>query len=808
MRAGTILLATISTVLALPATSAPAQQPLAAPQLQEIVVTAQKRAESFQKAPVVETVVSGTALRQFAINGLKTLTDEVPSLQMGSNILDYGTQVSIRGIGNTTLNETIDQSVALNVDGMQINQGLAYSAGLFDVGQIEVLEGPQDLFYGSSAVGGVIAIHTADPTDTPELIAGLGYETEAQEKQYTFIASGPVSDTLKLRLATQFSNELGDFDNRAVGIPAEGGLTPQYSTIPDSYQYIIRGTALWTPVENLETRLKVNLTQQNTSGDDGDLELTDCPDGTGPFFGIQFISPADNCRVSHDIYTADMNPVAFPGIINGGVPFNVISQLFGTLQETYHTAANMTITSVTGYYHLWEHDLFNGLAAGAAGPLYAFGNALFIHEVSEELRANSDFAGPLNFTLGGYYGSGGTREWLTGYYNQDLDLGLPDLFQDGYFDVPNKTWSAFGDLRYKIIPGVQLDVGARWSHYVTDLIEVNQSSAGSEPGPGVPIGVIDTAVPRVASEYLDPTATLTYTPTDDVTVFGSFKEAAQNGGFQTTLVQGAGTNLSFGPETTKGGDVGIKLFLLQRRANVNLSAYDYEYSKLQVGENVTGPTGLQVLTINAGKAKTTGLELSARYLPLIVDGLELRGGVDYDRARFGKFLNGPCWGGQTISEGCNQGYDSYTGLYTTQNLSGRPLIRAPDWSLNFGFDYERAVGNDMALTVGSNTYFSSSYYTDLAERSDMIQGSYFKTNASLSLSGSNELWQISLIGVNLADALTTGYCANTPYGSSELAPEFGLQTTGGSVGGIPDGLACSIDRGRELWIRLQFKPHI
>jgi len=808
MRPTTILVAAIALFVGLPAISAPAQQPTATQQLKEIVVTAQKRSESFQKAPVIETVVSADTLNQFAIHGLKTLAQEVPSLQMGSNIMDFGTQVSIRGIGNTTLNATVDQSVALNIDGMQINQGLAYSTGLFDIGQIEVLEGPQDLFYGQSAISGVVSIHTADPTDEPELLVGVGYETEAQEKQYQFIVSGPVTDTLKLRLATQFSNQLGDFTNEAIGIPAEGGLSPQYRDLPDTYQYIVRGTALWTPTENFETRLKLDYSREYDNGDDGDLENTSCPGGTGSFFGLQFLSPADDCHVSHDIYSVDMNPAAFPGIANNGVPFNVVNQLFGTLQETYHSAAKVNITSVTGYYHLWDQNLFNGTGTGAAGPLFDFDNALYIHDVSEELRAYSDFDGPLNFTAGGYYENGNTRQWLLGTYNQFLGLPLPALFQDGYFTVPSKTYSGFGELRYKILPQLELAAGARWIHYATDITEVSQSAASTDPGIGVPVGVIATGVPNVTSEYLDPSATLTYTPTDDVTVFGSFKEASQNGGFQTTIIQPAGTNLSFGPETTKGGEVGIKTFLLDRRANVDLSAYDYEYSNLQVGENLTTAQGLIVRTINAGQARNTGLELSVRYLPLVVDGLMLRANVDYDHARFGRFLNAPCWGGQTIAAGCNQGFDSYTGLYTTQNLTGQPLVRAPDWTMNFGFDYERPVGNNMSLTFGSNTYYSSSYYTDLAERSDMVQGAFFKTNASISLGGQDDVWQVSLVGVNLADVLTTGYCANSTYQSSDLAADFGLQTTGGNVGGEPDGLACAIDRGREVWIQLQFKPHL
>ena len=191
MRAKAILRSVIAIGLALQALPAAAQPPgeptgsaqSGAGQLEEIIVTARKREESIEKVPVIETVVTGKTLEDYASQDLKALAQDVPDLVIGSNIEDFGQQISIRGIGNTTLNASVDQSVSLNIDGMQINQGLAYSTGLFDVGQVEVLEGPQALFYGKSTTGGVISLRSADPTDTPEVIARGGYETEAEEKR-------------------------------------------------------------------------------------------------------------------------------------------------------------------------------------------------------------------------------------------------------------------------------------------------------------------------------------------------------------------------------------------------------------------------------------------------------------------------------------------------------------------------------------------------------------------------------------------------------------------------------------------------
>ena len=801
MHAKAILLSTLAIVMVLPA------MPAAADQLEEIVVTARKREETVEKAPVIETVVTQKTLSEYAIHDLKTLTAEVPSLVIGSNIEDFGQQVSIRGIGNTTLNATVDQSVSLNIDGMQINQGLAYSAGLFDVAQIEVLEGPQALFYGKSTTGGVISLRSADPTETREVIAQGGYEFESAEKKGVLILSGPVSESLKLRLATSYSSDNGDFTNVAVGIPELGGVTPHFRDFWPQEEYIVRGTALWTPTDKFDARLKINYDYLDNEGNDGGLKMTSCPNGVGAFFGIQFLSPNEDCQVNHYIRVVDLNPAAYPGIRNNGTPFNHLAQYFGTLETNYHAAKDLTFTSVTGLYKLVESDLFNGTQTGAAGALYVFDNNLDIRNVSEELRATSNYDGPFNFTAGAYYQQSEVTEPLKGMYNQFLGLGLPLLFQQGSFFLHTDAYSVFEQMRYKIVPKLEFAAGVRWSHEVRDITEINTAAVSSYPGPGYPVGAaVATGVPRTTSDHVNPEFTLTYTPTDDLTLFGALKEGSKAGGFQTTILQPAGHDLSFSDEDVKGGEAGMKSFLLDRRASLNLSAYKYEYRNLQAGENLDTAQGLIVRTINTGKANVWGLESSGRYLPDIVSGLTLRGALNYNHARFTSFANAPCWGGQTIAEGCNQAFNSFTGLFTAQNFRGRPLTGAPDWTANFGFDYERPVGAGMKLAFGSMTHYSDGFYADLAERYDMIQRTYFKTDASLRLSGRDDAWQVALIGLNLGDVLTTGYCANSPFQSGGLAAAFGAQQTGGTVGGIPDGVACAIDRGREVWLRVEFRP--
>jgi outer membrane receptor protein involved in Fe transport len=175
----------LTTALAGAVGAAPAHaQATRATTASEIIVTARKRQESILNVPVIETALPQQQLERLQTRDVKDISRFVPGLNFGTSAtVTGGVQVSIRGIGTTTNDPAIDQTVALNIDGVQMSQGLAYLAGLFDAGQVEVLKGPQSLFYGKSAPGGVIAVRTADPTSAREVIGRAMYEAESRTKR-------------------------------------------------------------------------------------------------------------------------------------------------------------------------------------------------------------------------------------------------------------------------------------------------------------------------------------------------------------------------------------------------------------------------------------------------------------------------------------------------------------------------------------------------------------------------------------------------------------------------------------------------
>ena len=130
---------------------------------------------------MIETALPAVQLQRYQTQDLKDIATLVPGIKLGDSILSIGTQISIRGVGTTTFNPGVDQSVSLNLDGLQITQGMAYSVGVFDMQQVEVLKGPQALFFGKASPAGVVAIRTNDPGDELEVIGKTGYEFEARE---------------------------------------------------------------------------------------------------------------------------------------------------------------------------------------------------------------------------------------------------------------------------------------------------------------------------------------------------------------------------------------------------------------------------------------------------------------------------------------------------------------------------------------------------------------------------------------------------------------------------------------------------
>jgi iron complex outermembrane receptor protein len=784
----TVVLATTACASILTAASLHAQEQQ---QLEEVLVTARKREESILKVPVVEAVITQESLEKYQTNNLYAVASRVPGFVMGESVGTVGIQTSIRGVGPTSQTATVDQSVSLNIDGLPLTQGYAYTAGMFDVAQVEVLKGPQSLFYGKNSTAGVISLRSADPTDAFEFIARGGYESEAEEKTGELVLSGPVGSAVKLRLAARYSDLEGWFRNTGVPIPNRGNVVPKHKDFAPRESVIVRGTALFEPNDIYEARLKVNVVDDRMEGSGGDGQIILCPDGTGgvPPLNVPFLQDSD-CTLNKNTQLGDFDPAFWAGVRNGGVPFMDSQQDFATLEQNIAFSPELTLTSVTGYYEIEQDNLIRG--SGSSNPTIAADFTFKNRQITEELRLTSDFETAVNFMVGGFYQDGDIE--VINRLRGNRAFNLPALLQYGEHQVDIRSVSAFGQLLWQITNQFEVAAGARW----TDEERTHSLFNFLTNTP------VNLPVPRISADNVSPDLSVTYTPTDDLTVYAAYRQGFKSGSFNTIQVDTT-NRLDFGDEKAEGGEIGLKARVFDRSLAFNLTAYYYEYSDLQVGANDLTETGaISLRTINAASAEVEGVDFDVTYSPSQIANLTLQGAVNYNRARFTDFGNAPCGNGQTIAEGCNQLLNPATGRFTSQDLAGRPLVRAPDWTATFGFDYELPIGSGLTLAIGSETRYSDKFFTNLVELPDYIQDSYFKTSANIALRGQNDAWEVALIGNNLGDEITAGLCSNS---NTQNGTVFGGQLAGGPVKGAAgsDELGCVAERSMEVWLRLTYR---
>lgn len=780
--------------------AAAAQDTAVASSVDEIIVTARKREESSLDVPVIVSAISQERLQRLQLTEIKDLAARIPGLGFTASFGSIGTQVYLRGVGTTSFNAGVDQSVSLNIDGMQMSQGLAFTSGMFDVASVEVLKGPQALFFGKNSPGGIIALRTADPTD--ELFASLryGYEAEAINHRAEMVLAGPVSQTLGFRIAALYEDSRGFFKNLAIADPATGSRAPDTVRNPSSESLVIRGTALWEPTEDFTARLKVTHAKDDRLGGIA-RQYVSCPDGTdppSPGIGVPFLGGGEDCKLDRVIRMAYMDPAAYPGIQRNGVDFQDITQNYGTLELNYNIHPKIRVTSATAYYKSKNRSSFNAVYTAFAGTPLVSQNRFRRRDFTQEVRIDTSFDSPLNVTIGGFYQDANVQDFSTQIGNIKYGFsGNLGIFEN---NMAVNTHSLFGQARWQVSPQIELAGGARWTDETRELRPFVLTTGIRQAA--------SVEKSRIASSNISPEFTINYKPLENISLFAAYKRGFKSGSFNLNNLTTPNQRVHFDDERVEGGEIGLKSRLLNRSLSLDIAGYVYKYSDLQVGQSsIPLVGGLPIVrTLNAAAAKVYGIDFDLRYQPPQIENLNLRVAGEWNRARFTKFVGAPCWGGQTIALGCDTVLNTQTGLYTGQDLSGTPLVRAPRWQVTGGFDYEMAVGGNTNFVLSNEYAYSSRYLSALGKgRRDFYQRGFVKVDVAASLKDADDRWEVSVIGKNIGNIIRGSTCSS--YNAANAA-FFGGQITGGNGGGPAgvDELGCSTEAGRQVWLRLTFRP--
>lgn len=772
--------------------------------LQDIVVTARKRAESVQDVPISVTALSADVIRKQDLTSLAKISQRTPDLEVGQASNGSGAQVTLRGIGSLPTSIGVEQSVAVVVDGAYYGQGRIIQEGFFDLARVEVLKGPQALFFGKNATAGVISITTADPTEKPEFHVTGRYEFHGQQAQLEGIASTPLTDTLGIRVAVRGSKEYGGYyKNKAVAQPyntfdiATGTVSPHTAepaahNEPGEKELLGRVTLKWTPTSQITDTLKVAGDYNKINNTSWNYDIYRCASGKSSLGGGY--SCGHNFTLHQNDMPADIAQ-SFPYAKKDGSLYNRYKS-YSVNNTLNYKLDNVTLTNVTNYN--WNNNRWTcacDFQSSAAGT-WATENSTY-HAFSSEFRALTTYDGPINLLAGGLYQK--TRRTfaqflVTGNIEDSSQSPEHRYMATSKVSYTNgETAAGFGQVIWKILPTVEATGGVRYTHETKSSFFTqpynNTALAGVFRDEDDPDGLGVVRAHQKFSAWT-PEATLTWKPERGILVYGAYKTAYKSGGFSdgginSKFSQDPAGDLTFNPERASGFEVGVKTTTLNNQLRFNVDAYTVGYRNFQVDFFNSPIFAFQTLT---AQARTKGVETEIEFAPRSLPGLNLHGSLNYNRARYTRFL-GPCVAGQTPDQGCDleysQAQNGGTGGFTRQDLKGAQLSMAPKWTGALGASYDTDLSNGMKFGVSADGRYSSSYILSGFGDPNSGQRKYATLDASVRVGAANDLWEVALIGKNLTNKLYLTGGNDSPSTGSGTGTPAGVRADQNGYGNLP-----------------------
>ena len=714
-------------------------------QLEEVIVTAQKRAESLQDVPVAVTAISGDKIVEAGILDLQDLTNYVPNVVM-FNSPGGGSpgRIYIRGIGSGN-NSAFEQSVGSFVDGIYAGRTRQFLVPFLDVASVEVLKGPQGVLFGKNTVAGAMIMNSARPTTSLEGEVRGSYEFEYGSEEYTGIVSGPITDTLSGRLAGKIQKFDGYMDNLV-----------RDTEEPEVENTAIRGSLLWDASDTVEVYAKLEYAEQETVGSNTQLTST-----AGNFRGLidheDVITPLEDGRFDDKNTLNSWNEEGTD-----------TESLNGVLQIDWDLDS-FTLTSLTGYSDYESDFLLDGDTSD-----YLFieqGQYEEFEQISQEFRLTSPGGERVDYILGVYFE---TQE-LSVNTPTDISLvalsavnvpGSPvppfELGQNPNYDQDAETASAFGELTWRFADDWSLTGGLRYAYdkkeatLVTQTTEIFQREQTDNP---ILIGVAGSLLNRTDGVLDDDRSTdnvsysvnLAWDYSDEGMAYLRTARGFKSGGFNPNVGDADPDKFEYDDEEVNSVELGAKMTLLDGAAELNMAAFYTELTDLQVSSFVDSG----FIVGNAAESTSQGVEIEGRWQAAPF--LDFALSVAYLDSTYDDFPGAPCTAGQLaaddpVAAGC-EGWTASNPTGGTTNLKGETAGRAPEWTGTFITNLTLPLGDAMVFRGTLDLL----YEDEIEEQPDPnYQDSYTKVNARLALASANDTWAVALVGKNLTDETTFG----------------------------------------------------
>ena len=715
--------ALVAGVSLLASTSAWAQQdapagPASGQESGDIIVTATKRGERLQDVPAAITALGGEELQQRGLTNIEAIATQVPGLNFGQHA--GTTQIAIRGVGSTVDSGVTEPTVAIYVDGVYLPRSTMGTLRGVDLERVEVLRGPQGTLYGRNATGGAINFISRAPTKSFEgqVTASTGSRDAFGVEGYV---SGPLAEGVYVRLS--------------------GGHQEQ-----DGYVKVVNTGQRLVNVNDDYARLAVRLEPTDRLGIDLALRYEN---SSGANAYQQLYTPAGVFIPPTAGQTTRPNQIYADG------PFSMkMKTLIASGTVNWQMSDDVSLRSVTGYI-----DHKSNIDFDADGTDYAFYNAVDFKRPSESFSQELDLIGEtgrLKWILGAYYFKEKYFFSLPVVFIAGLNTGDPATsipagatVHAGLLTDRTESFALFGDATYSLTDWLRLNVGLRFN---TEKKRFDSGAGLTIPGSGF-VGVTGVKSQFQADKLL-PKVALQFDVNDDINGYVQWQKGYKSGGQNLQLLP------QYLPESINAYEVGLKTQWLDRKLTANFAAFYYDYKNLQV--TIVQPPAITL--VQNADVEVYGLEGDLNFQ--VSNAFRLNASATWLHARNTHFFS---------LDDANPGAG-------VQDLKGKRISRAPDFTFNAGAEYRFDLGGQLlsSLTTRADVSYSSTVVLRYFGLPEDLQKPYALLNLSATLSDVDEKTSLRAFVNNVTDKLyrqSSGYLGTVGawIGNYSAPRTWGLQ---------------------------------
>jgi iron complex outermembrane recepter protein len=708
----------------------------------ELVVTAEKRSERLQDVGASISVLTGNQLEQLHSTQLADWAPYVPGFNLGNAGAPGETFLSLDGIGPigaaSEVGVYVNETPIGSSSSFQGANGFSMDLMPYDLDRVEVLRGPQGTLYGASTMGGLIKYVLASP-DLNQLSGRIGGDLFGVGN-----GNGPgggargevnvpiIDGALGLRASIYHESTPGYIDNATTGQKGDNPLSQNGGRV----------ALLWRPRSDVSVQLSATL--QDTHADNQSFVALSQTTGQ-PLAG-----PLSNINARNEPYTQQL-------------------QLYdATVKWDFHWANLTSVSSYQSFKNHTDEDLTNYIGVylgffGGPGPGQAdFFEHYRLRKFTQEVRLASPTDQRLEWMVGGYYTheSGENNEVFNAYDSTGAILPALNPLEFAYLPSTYEEYAIFGHVTYHFTRQFDITAGGRYAHNNQNFTEIEGGALLNPADPAAPV----LNIPGRSSEGV---ATYSVSPrfhiTDDMLVYARIASGYQPGGPNVILPSSApGPSLpsQFNSSRLTDYQVGLKSTFLDGRANVDLSAFYIDWSKIQVSVLVGAESAIE----NAGAARSEGLDLNGTYSP--IRGLVLGGSLAYTDAVLTSAVS------------------------SITAAKGARLPYVPLWSGSLTADYSRPIGGRWRAIAGAGYRLVGSRYSDVqgSTSNGTPQGLEARSYGvvDLHVGAADRDWTVTVFAKNLLD--DRAYLAPSDYFNDALgmpidikAPVLQPRTVGLSV---------------------------